>query len=60
MLRRFQLHLGNSVAIFFGKNCQVCLLSVHFVVAKLYLFFFPFSVDVDLIVSVPEFTYLLS
>ena len=44
---------------FLGKNCQLCLPSVPFVAALLYLSGFSFGVDVDLVVSVPEFSYLL-
>ena len=45
------------VATFLGKSCHLCLPSVHFVAACLSLWCW--ELDVDLIVSVPEFTYLL-
>ena len=45
----------------FGKSCHLCLPSIAFVGAKLYLhFIWCWGLDVDLFVSVPEFTYLLS
>ena len=43
-LRYIQLGLGNRVTIFLVKSCQLCLPSVHFVVAKLYFSVFPFGV----------------
>ena len=43
-LRYIQLSLGNKFATFLGKICQLCLSSVHFGTAKLYLSVFPFGV----------------
>ena len=57
-----QLSFGSRVPTFYGKSCQLCLQSANFVAALLYLSVFPFGgwgLDVDLIVSVPEFSYLL-
>ena len=42
-LSYFQLSLYNRVATFLGKSCQLCLPSVHFAAAELYLSVFPFG-----------------
>ena len=44
MFKIIQLGLGNRVANILGKGCQLCLPSVHFVAASLYLSVFTFGV----------------
>ena len=62
MFKIIQLSLGNSVATILGKSCQFCLPSVHFMAALNCIFLslsLVMGLDVDLTVSVPEFTYSL-
>ena len=57
-----QLSSGNRDPNFLRMSSQKCVPSVHFVAASLYLSIFPFyfgGLDVGLIISVPEFPYLL-
>ena len=44
-LRDVRLSLGDRVATFLGKSCQLCLPSVHYVAASLCLPAFPFGVN---------------
>ena len=62
MFKIVQLSLGNRVATILGKSCQLCLPSVHFcgcLIVFFCLFLCCCGLNVDLTVSVPDFTYSL-